>query len=172
MPTKAARLAVAGRIEARDAQEIGGAVRPIDYGPLALRLGYVLRRAQLAVFQDFIAAFAAHDVQPAQYSVLTVIEHNPGLSQTQVAQALGIKKPNLVAMIDALEARGLVLRLPTPRDRRSHALTMTRQGAVLMRTLHRLSGEHEARVMARLGGAYAAIYQPLGALASLGDGEA
>jgi DNA-binding MarR family transcriptional regulator len=72
----------------------------------------VLRRAQLAVFQDFFMAFAPFDIRPAQYSVLTVIERNPGLTQSQVAEALGIKRTNFVGMLDALEARGLTERRP------------------------------------------------------------
>ncbi|MEN3384710.1 MAG: hypothetical protein V7608_4754, partial [Hyphomicrobiales bacterium] len=62
----------------------------IDLGPLPELIGYVLRRAQLVVFQDFFSAFAPFDISPAQFSVLTVIERNPGLTQTQVAAALGI----------------------------------------------------------------------------------
>ena len=66
----------------------------------------MLRRAQLIVFQDFFAAFAPFDIRPAQFSVLTVIERNPGLTQSQVAAALGIKRTNFVGMLDELEKRG------------------------------------------------------------------
>src|SRR6478752_9631441 len=77
----------------------------IDLGPLPELMGYVLRRAQLVVFQDFFAAFAPFDISPAQLSVLTVIERNPGLTQTQVAAALGIKRTNFVGLLDELERR-------------------------------------------------------------------
>ena len=87
------------------------AARPdIDLGPLPELIGYVLRRAQLVVFQDFFAAFAPFDIRPAQFSVLTVIERNPGLTQSQVAEALGIKRTNFVGMLDELEKRGLAER--------------------------------------------------------------
>ena len=82
----------------------------IDLGPLPELIGYVLRRAQLVVFQDFFSAFAPFDIRPAQFSVLTVIERNPGLTQSQVAAALGIKRTNFVGMLDALEKRGLAER--------------------------------------------------------------
>jgi len=81
--------------------------KSIDLGPLPELIGYVLRRAQLAVFQDFFGAFAPFDVRPAQFSVLTIIERNPGLTQSQVAEALGIKRTNFVGMLDELEKRGL-----------------------------------------------------------------
>lgn len=123
----------------------------VSLGPLAGRLGYALRRAQIAVFRDFFAAFAEHDIRPAQYSILTVIEANPGLKQTQVCDALGIKRTNFVAMIDELEARDLVRRDAAPGDRRSHALVLTRAGAELTPRLHRLSEAHERRIVACLG---------------------
>src|SRR5262245_15511521 len=65
----------------------------VNFGPLGDDLGYVLRRAQLVIFQRFFETFATFDIRPAQYSVLTVIELNPGISQAQAADALGIKRP-------------------------------------------------------------------------------
>ena len=61
----------------------GNGGRLINYGPLHDSIGYALRRAQVAVFQNFYEAFAELDIRPAQYSVLTIIELNPGVSQTQ-----------------------------------------------------------------------------------------
>src|SRR3954465_13721681 len=121
----------------------------IDLGPLPDLIGYVLRRAQLAVFQDFFAAFAPFDIRPAQFSVLTIIERNPGLTQTQVAEALGIKRTNFVGMRDALETRGLAERRQA-RDKRSYALYLTAEGAALMRKLRPVLKGHEARMVARL----------------------
>ena len=111
---------------------------PIDLGPLGDSVGYLLRRAQVAVFQRFFELFAEFDIRPAQYSTLTVIERNPGLSQTRLADALGIKKTNLVAIIDALEERGLARRESTENDRRSHALYLTPKGTALIGRLHRI----------------------------------
>jgi DNA-binding MarR family transcriptional regulator len=97
----------------------------IAYGALDERAGYWLRRAQIAVFQDFFRAFRSFDIRPAQYSTLTIIERNPGLTQTQVADALGIKKANFVSMIKELEARGLARRQPVKGDKRSYGLYLT-----------------------------------------------
>lgn len=123
----------------------------VDFGPLSERLGYVLRRAQVAVFRDFFNTFEPYDIKPAQYSILTIIERNPGLKQTQVADALGIKRTNFVAMIDELEARGWVRRDESPGDRRSYALVLTAQGEALVPKLHAKSEEHEARIIEALG---------------------
>jgi DNA-binding MarR family transcriptional regulator len=125
--------------------------RSIDLGPLPELIGYVLRRAQLAVFQDFFSAFAPFDIRPAQFSVLTVIERNPGLTQSQVAEALGIKRTNFVGMLDALEARGLTERRQAARDKRSYALYLTAEGSALMRKLKPVLKAHESRMVALVG---------------------
>lgn len=140
----------------------------VALGPLGERLGYVLRRAQVAVFQDFDAAFSNVDVRPVQYSVLTIIEHNPGLSQTKVAETLGIRKANFVAIVDALEARSLLRRAATPGDRRSYALFLTDDGRTLMRRLHRLAAAHERRIIAKVGAqAHRRLIGELAAIACL-----
>jgi DNA-binding MarR family transcriptional regulator len=138
----------------------------IDFGPLEMRIGYALRRAQLAVFHDFFEAFSKLNLRPAQYSVLTVIEHNPGLPQGRVADALGIQKTNFVAMIAELERRGLVHREPSKQDRRIYALFLTRPGEKLMKKLHATAEEHEKRIEARIGArTYEALFAPLQRLA-------
>ena len=118
----------AGKVGAADGDMAAPERAGVDYGPLDRRIGYLLRRAQMAVFRDFFAAFEAHDIRPGQYSILTVIECNPGRKQGEVSAALGIKRANFVAMIDLLERRKLVRRDPTPGDRRSYALMLTEKG--------------------------------------------
>jgi DNA-binding MarR family transcriptional regulator len=125
--------------------------RSIDLGPLPELIGYVLRRAQLVVFQDFFSSFAPFDIRPAQFSVLTVIERNPGLTQSQVAEALGIKRTNFVGMLDALEGRGLTERRQAARDKRSYALYLTAEGTNLMRKLKPVLKAHESRMVALVG---------------------
>lgn len=125
---------------------------PIDLGRLNDSFGYLLRRAQTAVFQRFFDLFAKFDIRPAQYSILTVIESNPGLSQTRLANSLGIKKPNLVAIIDIFEERGLTRRESLENDRRSHALYLTPKGIALIGQLHRLDAEIDQSISQLMNG--------------------
>ncbi|MCC6947139.1 MAG: MarR family transcriptional regulator [Bradyrhizobiaceae bacterium] len=129
----------------------GRAAAPIDLGVLPNLVGYMLRRAQLAVFQDFWRVYEAYDIRPAQYAVLIVIDRNPGLRQSQVSAALNIKRANLVALLDSLEQRGLAKRVPVATDRRSYALHLTEDGAALLKKLGELSAAHEQRVSATIG---------------------
>ena len=135
----------------RRSETNGEGAAEIDLGPLPNLAGYMLRRAQLAVFQDFWRNYAQFDIRPAQYAVLIVIERNPGLRQSQISSALNIKRANLVALLDSLESRGLAKRVPVASDRRSYALHLTEQGTALMQKLAEVSAEHEARVGAIIG---------------------
>jgi DNA-binding MarR family transcriptional regulator len=106
----------------------GARTPPVDIGPLSGMIGYALRRAQLAVFDDVITNFGELDLRPAQYSVLVLLGHTPGLKQSDVAAALGIQRANFVVLFDGLERRGLARRSSAPNDRRSYALYLTEQG--------------------------------------------
>jgi DNA-binding MarR family transcriptional regulator len=145
MPAAVARGAAAVRRNGR---------KPLDLGVLDGHLGYFLRRAQVAVFQDFIRTLADIDIRPAQYSVLIVIGANTGLSQSDVAQTLGIERARLVRLLDRLERRGLTRRLPSRIDRRSHVLKLTPAGQRLLKRAKALAAVHEARLLERLGPAH------------------
>jgi DNA-binding MarR family transcriptional regulator len=125
--------------------------QPLDLSALTSIVGYPLRRAQLAVFEDFNRRFVALKLSPAQYSALVVIGANPGRKQSEIAGALGIQRPNFVAMMDELERRGLAERLRTPVDRRSRALALTAAGAALVARARRVQAEQEKQVERLIG---------------------
>lgn len=125
--------------------------RDVDLDALPGHLGYFLRRAQVSVFADFIRTLSAIDIRPAQYSVLTVIGANPGLSQAELADSLAIERARLVHMLDLLQRRGLIERLPSPVDRRTHALHLTKDGHKILKRAKALAGRHEARLVEKLG---------------------
>lgn len=118
---------------------------------LADQIGYALRRAQLAVFQDFNRSLAEFDLRPAQFSALAIIRARPGLRQQQVSSALGIQGPNMATLLDELQRRDLVRRAPAPSDRRSYALYLTEPGEALMARVLPAQQAHEARLAALLG---------------------
>ena len=125
--------------------------QPLDLSALTSIVGYPLRRAQLAVFEDFNRRFVALKLSPAQYSALVIIGANPGRKQSEIAGALGIQRPNFVAMMDELERRGLAERLRTPVDRRSRALALTAAGAALAARARRVQAEQEKEVERLIG---------------------
>ncbi|MDI4237978.1 MarR family winged helix-turn-helix transcriptional regulator [Bradyrhizobium sp. Arg237L] len=125
--------------------------REVGLDALAGHAGYAVRRFQIWIFQDFIKTLAAVDIRPTQYSVMTVIGANPGLSQMAVAKRLGIERARLVHLLDGLERRKLVKRVQSPSDRRSHALYLTAQGETSLRQFKRLAAEHERHVAEKIG---------------------
>ena len=134
--------------------ESGATPAGVALGYLDGLLGYRLRRAQLAVFQDFITSMREYDLRPAQFSVLAIIKANPGLKQSRVSEALGINRANFVALLDDLETRKLARRAPAPGDRRSNALFLTTKGeAFLDAAFRHLQAHHERRLDAALGAA-------------------
>jgi DNA-binding MarR family transcriptional regulator len=64
-------------------------------------------------------------LQPAHYGVLTHLARQQGLSQQQLADAMGVHRNNMVGLIDELEERALVRRDRDPHDRRAHQLHLT-----------------------------------------------
>jgi DNA-binding MarR family transcriptional regulator len=125
--------------------------REVDLSQLTALIGYQLRRAQIAVFDDFIRSFAIHDIRPTQYGVLTAIDCNPGSSQAAIAHSLGIKRSNFVKLIDEFERRKLVVRRQVAGDRRANALFLTKSGESELAALHEVRIAHEARIAALVG---------------------
>ncbi|WP_299713835.1 MarR family transcriptional regulator [Tardiphaga sp.] len=124
----------------------------LQMGGLSELLGYSLKRAQLKVFEDFLRCMAPLQLTPAQFSVLLLLDNNPGRNQTEIAHTLGILRPNFVAMLDVLEGRDLLTRMRSPSDRRSHVLMLTEKGrAILARAKKLVATKHEARLIELLG---------------------
>ena len=123
----------------------------VDLAALAGHAGYAVRRFQLWIFQDFVKTLAAVDIRPTQYSVMTVIGANPGLTQMAVAKRLGVERARLVHLLDSLEGRKLVKRVPSATDRRSHALHLTAHGQHSLRKFKKLAAEHERHVAEKIG---------------------
>src|SRR5579864_4421055 len=139
-----------GRKVAADDQP--GEAAALQLGELSELLGYALKRAQMRIFEDFLRCVAPLQLTPAQFSVLLVLDRNPGRNQTEIANTLGILRPNFVAMLDGLESRDLCARVRSVNDRRSHHLVLTDKGrAVLTRAKKLVATKHESRLNELLG---------------------
>lgn len=118
----------------------------VDHGLLPGLLGYNLRRAQTAVYQSFQSAIAPYDISPGQFGVLVLISENPGLSQSELGNAMGIDRSTMVAVIDRLESRNYVVRTPSPYDRRSYALQLSEEGQKVIKKIVPMIQDHEAAI--------------------------
>ena len=116
-------------------------------GPLPALLGYRLRLAQQAVFRDFGATVS--DLPPGRVGILLLIEANPEVTQSRLAQAVGLDRSTMVGVLHALEAQRLVERRRGT-DRRTNGLLLTASGRAFVAGLKRRIRAHERRVAARL----------------------
>ena len=125
----------------------------IESSGIGGQLGFLLRQAQAAVWQDLIATLAPFDLRPAQYAALRIVRARPGCKQQEIGDSLAIQRPNMVRLVDGLRARGLLTAVRNPADRRSYALELTAAGARLLACADRAHDGHEARLAACLGDA-------------------
>ncbi len=100
----------------------------IDTSYLESLLGYNARRASLVIIDQFVQGMAEFDLRPVDFSVLSVIFHNPGVTSRQLCSTLSILPPNLVGLVKSLAQRGLIERKPHPQDGRALGLHMSLAG--------------------------------------------
>jgi DNA-binding MarR family transcriptional regulator len=125
-----------------------GAVGALAQGMLPGLLGYRLRLAQQAVFRDFAAT--VEGLSPGRVGMLTLIEANPGVTQSRLATAVNLDRSTLVGVLDMLQERGLIERRRGKSDRRTNGLWLTRRGRSLLASAKRRIAVHERRVASRL----------------------
>ena len=106
--------------------------RKLDQSSIGNLAGYHLRRAEVHMRQLVIKAVSEWDVRPPEYSALALIAGNRLVTQADLGQALNVKRPNMVTLIEKLEQRGLVKRQVHELDRRNHILTLTEKGEALL----------------------------------------
>lgn len=113
-------------------------------------LGYNTRRAALHIIGAFMHNMAPFNLRPAEFSVLSLIRHNPGITSRQLCAALNILPPNLVGLVQSLESRGLLERLPHPHDGRAMGLHPTDSGLELMKKAEATASELEMNIGSKL----------------------
>jgi DNA-binding MarR family transcriptional regulator len=107
-------------------------VDTVDTRYLEGLMGYNARRASLAIIGRFMKEMVVYGLRPVDFSVLSLINHNPGITSRQLCAALGLLPPNLVGMINLFEKRALITRRAHPSDGRALALHASEKGQKLM----------------------------------------
>jgi DNA-binding MarR family transcriptional regulator len=104
----------------------------LDFGALTGMLGYQIRQTQTAVFRDFAATVGELDVSPGEFSLLALIDANPGTSQIRLTSAYKVDKSTLSLAIGRLVRRRLVRRTRSSADQRHYALWLDAEGRRLL----------------------------------------
>lgn len=132
------------------AEEIGKR-RPFDSPEQEAFLNLVRTREALAA--DFDALFRSHGLSDSQYNVLRIVRGHGrnGVPSRQIAAHLISREPDVTRLIDRLEAAGLVTRERSADDRRIVRITLTSEGAAVLRKLDRPVAELHRRQLGHLG---------------------
>ena len=128
----------------------GSAVDKVDSTYLQSLMGYNARRAALSIIGLFLERLAPYGLKPVDFSVMSIICHNAGGTSRQLCATLNLLPPNLVGLIQTLEARGLIERKPHPHDGRAVGLHATPKGQALMVQAEQTATELEIEKTARL----------------------
>lgn len=133
-----------------DVQTAAPFVDKVSTRYLETLVGYNARRAALAVIDIFMERMAVYDLRVVDFSVLSLIRHNPGITSKQLCNTLGILAPNLVSMVNTLEKRDLIRRLPHPNDGRAMGLHLTEAGEKMVSQAEITAAELESDATAKL----------------------
>jgi DNA-binding MarR family transcriptional regulator len=106
--------------------------------PVLLRVGRELRREARAV-----------GISPEQVSLLVAVKYTPGIGIRDLATHERISAPALTKHIDRLARDGLVVRTPSPSDKRRIGVALTDEG---QRMLRRVRSRRTAWLATRLRG--------------------
>ena len=127
-------------------------VEPVDLsdvGEIRDILGFHIRLAHVAVYRHFMETFSDLDLTQKQVSVLWLVDDNPGVAQTDLAQRLHMDRATTMGIINRLEGRGYLRRGPSPQDRRRKTLYLTRDGEQMLRRARECIWEHERWLKSR-----------------------
>jgi DNA-binding MarR family transcriptional regulator len=109
--------------------------------PLEDMLGYQLRRAAFATLTPLVEAFGELGLSPTEAIVIRFVKTNPGCTQADIGRAIGVKRTNMVPVVNGLMSKGLLQR--TAADGRSHSLYLTAAGGELHRRTTEVAQAHE-----------------------------
>jgi DNA-binding MarR family transcriptional regulator len=119
-------------------------------GPPAPGVAFLLAQLGAHAASRFGERMAEHDLSAPQAGILRTLASQPGPSQQELAEALGLLPSRVVAFVDELETAGLVVRARDAGDRRRNTLLLTPAGRSALATIARAGKEHERELTAGL----------------------
>lgn len=131
-PSGPRRMQTAGAVPIQPHDAAAAGVDAVDCRFLQSLVGYNTSRASLVILAVFARRMAAFDLRPVDFSILSLVKHNPGITSRQLCLHLDILPPNAVAMLAALLERGVITRQPHVQDGRAMSLYLSPSGARLI----------------------------------------
>ena len=113
-------------------------------------IGLALTRAARTVSRAFDERLAAAGGSLPVWLVLLALKAGPVRSQSELAEAVGIRGATLSHHLDGMEAAGLVTRRRDPASRRTSLVELTDAGSALFRTLREAAVAHDRQLRSGL----------------------
>jgi DNA-binding MarR family transcriptional regulator len=115
-------------------------------------MGYLLRRTHNLFHNYWMEYFGDVEMPatPVQAGMLIVIEAQPGLTQTALAQTMNVEAPTVLQSIDRLEQNRFLERVRRPEDRRSYSLQLTDRGREVLAMTKKFQVHRDAELMSDL----------------------
>jgi DNA-binding MarR family transcriptional regulator len=143
-----------------------------DLHDLSRRPGFLLRKAHqvaVAIFAEEVGSIA---LTPPQHNVLSAVHARPGSHQTEISRMVGYDRATVGAVLAGLEARELIKRDGSARDRRLKTLKLTRRGRQLLEASNAAMERINERIVAPLAPRERELFIALLAKIALPAGEA
>lgn len=115
--------------------------------------GFLLARLGSLAARSWQAFLAERGITQIQYATLMVLAECGSLGQMRLAQLVAVDARNLVAVLDRLAERGLIVRETDMADRRRRKVRLTAGGAALVHELARDAGRTRDQFLGVLSGA-------------------
>ena len=97
------------------------------------------------LWRDFNRTVGEGTVRSGMFSLMVLVEANPGIAQVDLARVLDQDKATIVGLIDSLQKRRWLVRRRSSVDARRHGIFMTATGKAGLQELRDEMLEHEAR---------------------------
>ncbi len=120
--------------------------------PEAGTAGWTLLAMRLARVAGYRVGHALEELgmRTHEFAVLHYVRDAGPLSQQDLGRALRINPSNLVALLDALQADGLIVRARDPEDRRRHLVGLTADGRQRLQRARRAAEDAEQQLLSPL----------------------
>lgn len=117
---------------------------------LTSRMAYLLKRAFIALEELHGEHLTPLGLSARELGVLLFLDGREPESQQQAALRLGVDRTTMVALLDTLEEKHLVIRRPHTDDRRRNVVDLTAAGRKTLKRAVRASDRAEQQLLAEL----------------------
>lgn len=138
---QAAGLECADEAQARPAR--AAAIEDQGVGAIDDIIGFHIRLAHGATYRHFTETFSELGLTQKMVSVLWLIDDHPHIAQADIGRRLQMDRATTMAIVNRLEARGLLVRGASTLDRRRQTLTLTDDGHAALLEARRCIDAHE-----------------------------